>query len=473
MDGELGAHVRAAIAKVGLHAFEKIWDNGFRQMTIERQADRARAKDMEGPQDPRAGQPARGSRCSRPSAPAPTSLQFSEVYSALQTKVVDAQENPLPIIQVAKLYEVQKYCSLTNHIWDGFWFIANGRAWEALPDDLQDDRRRSHQRRRPEAARGHRKLNETVQADLRPRGWPSTRPNPTRFRAKLREAGFYAEWKEPLRRRGLGPARSSRRQARLSAMTPQAQTPRSVARRPAAAAAAGTRELGGAGTDRPRLGAGGRDRRGRAGAGRDRACCSPASSPATSSTAPLVWSDELASILFLWLAMLGAVVALRRGEHMRMTALVSRVAPATRALARSAGARGAARLPAAGPAARASSMRRRRASSSPRRWRSATPGAPRRIPVGIGADARWSPCCGCCASPRSALIARGRAGRGRLVAAVLACRAAAGAARQAQPGDLLRRRRRGHRVRRRADRVLLRAGHLRLSRADHARRRCW
>ena len=37
---------------------------------------------------------------------------------------------------------------------------------------------------------------------------------------------------------------------------------------------------------------------------------------------PLVWSDELASILFLWLAMLGAVIALRRGEHMRMTALV-------------------------------------------------------------------------------------------------------------------------------------------------------
>ncbi len=41
--------------------------------------------------------------------------------------------------------------------------------------------------------------------------------------------------------------------------------------------------------------------------------------------APLVWSDELAEILFLWLAMLGAVIALRRGEHMRMTALVSRL----------------------------------------------------------------------------------------------------------------------------------------------------
>ena len=47
---------------------------------------------------------------------------------------------------------------------------------------------------------------------------------------------------------------------------------------------------------------------------------------------PLLWSDELASILFLWLAMLGSVVALRRGEHMRMTALVSKSLPGRRAL---------------------------------------------------------------------------------------------------------------------------------------------
>jgi TRAP-type C4-dicarboxylate transport system permease small subunit len=46
---------------------------------------------------------------------------------------------------------------------------------------------------------------------------------------------------------------------------------------------------------------------------------------------PILWTDELASILFLWLAMLGAVVALRRGEHMRMTAVVGMVSPKTRA----------------------------------------------------------------------------------------------------------------------------------------------
>ena len=46
---------------------------------------------------------------------------------------------------------------------------------------------------------------------------------------------------------------------------------------------------------------------------------------------PLIWSDELASILFLWLAMLGAVVAFRRSEHMRMTALVASAGPGLRA----------------------------------------------------------------------------------------------------------------------------------------------
>ena len=43
--------------------------------------------------------------------------------------------------------------------------------------------------------------------------------------------------------------------------------------------------------------------------------------------APLVWTDEAASLLFLWLASLGSVVALRRGEHMRMTALVAKASP--------------------------------------------------------------------------------------------------------------------------------------------------
>src|SRR3954469_9273608 len=46
---------------------------------------------------------------------------------------------------------------------------------------------------------------------------------------------------------------------------------------------------------------------------------------------PIVWSDELAGILFLWLAMLGSVIAFQRGEHMRMTAIVGMLKPRARA----------------------------------------------------------------------------------------------------------------------------------------------
>jgi len=193
MDGKLGAHVREAISKVNLFAFEKMWDNGFRQMTTSGKAIES-AKEMAGLKIRVPVSPLSISMFKALDA-APASLQFSEVYSALQTKVVDAQENPLPIIQVAKLYEVQKSCAISNHIWDGFWFIANGRAWRGLPADIQtivagaiNDA--------GVAQRGDiKKLNETVQADLQSKGLAFNKTDPDSFRAKLREAGFYAEWK--------------------------------------------------------------------------------------------------------------------------------------------------------------------------------------------------------------------------------------------------------------------------------------
>src|SRR5580692_5683069 len=136
MDGDLGAYVRAQIAKTNLLAMEKIWDNGFRQTTTS-------TKPIATPDD------FRGMKLRVPPSPlwtsmfkafdaAPASINFNEAYSALQTKIVDGQENPLAIISTAKLYEVQKYCSLTNHMWDGYWFLANQRAWERLPEDVRD-----------------------------------------------------------------------------------------------------------------------------------------------------------------------------------------------------------------------------------------------------------------------------------------------------------------------------------------------
>ena len=193
MDGPLGAHVRAAIAKSRLYAFEKMWDNGFRQATSSKAAI-ATAKDLDGLKIRVPVSPLSISMFKALGA-APASLQFSEVYSSLQTKIVDAQENPLPIIQVAKLYEVQKFCSLTNHIWDGYWFIANGRAWEALPADLKTIVARAINESGLQQRDDIRKLNDSVVGDLQSKGLAINRPAADTFRLKLRDAGFYNEWK--------------------------------------------------------------------------------------------------------------------------------------------------------------------------------------------------------------------------------------------------------------------------------------
>jgi len=125
----------------------------------------------------------------------PVSVNFSEVYAALQTRVAEGQENPLAIIETAKLYEVQKYLSMTNHMWDGFWFLANADAWSRLPPDLQA----IVTKRVNEAGLAMRadvaKLNDELARTLAAQGMSIATPDTEPFRAQLRKAGFYAEWK--------------------------------------------------------------------------------------------------------------------------------------------------------------------------------------------------------------------------------------------------------------------------------------
>jgi tripartite ATP-independent transporter DctP family solute receptor len=194
MDGALGAHVREAIGKANLYAFSKMWDNGYRQVTTSNRPVET-AKDLEGTKIRVPVSPLSVSMFKALGA-APASLQFSEVYSSLQTKIVDAQENPLPIIQQAKLYEVQKFASLTNHIWDGYWFIANGRAFKRLPEDLQKLWESAFNEAGERQRDDLRKMNQSIQADLEGKGLKFNTSRPDSFQARLREAGFYAEWKK-------------------------------------------------------------------------------------------------------------------------------------------------------------------------------------------------------------------------------------------------------------------------------------
>ncbi|KAA2235169.1 TRAP transporter substrate-binding protein [Salinarimonas soli] len=194
MDGDLGAYVRREIGKANLVVMDKIWDNGFRQIT-------SSSKAIQSPAD------LKGFKIRVPVSPlwtsmftalesAPASINFAEVYTALQTRAVDGQENPLAIISTAKLFEVQKFCSMTNHMWDGFWFLANRRAWERLPEDLRPivakHLNESAIAEREDVA----KLNATLRTELTSKGMAFNDPDTTGFRDALRKAGFYAEWKK-------------------------------------------------------------------------------------------------------------------------------------------------------------------------------------------------------------------------------------------------------------------------------------
>ena len=193
VDGDLGNHLRGLIGKLGLQALDKMWDNGFRQIT-------SSTHPIDTPED------LKGFKIRVPVSPqwtslfkalgaSPTSINFNEVYSALQTKIVDGQENAIQLIENAKLYEVQKFVSITNHMWDGFFFLVNGRAWAKLPAPLQEIVARNINAAALKEREDLAGLNKAAEEKLKKAGMVFNRTDPAKFRAVLSGAGYYKEWK--------------------------------------------------------------------------------------------------------------------------------------------------------------------------------------------------------------------------------------------------------------------------------------
>jgi len=67
----------------------------------------------------------------------PSPMKFSEVFTALQTGVMDGQENPLAQIDSAKFYEVQKYLSMTGHVYTPAYLVMSASGWKKLAPDVQ------------------------------------------------------------------------------------------------------------------------------------------------------------------------------------------------------------------------------------------------------------------------------------------------------------------------------------------------
>ena len=194
VDGDLGGHIRRQIDTLGLVGFDKMWDNGFRQITTSN-------KPINSPDD------LKGLKLRVPVSPlftsmfralgtSPTAINFVEVYTALQTKIVDGQENPLALIDAAKFYEVQKFCSLTGHMWEGFWMVANKKNWELLPADLRATTLRLMNEGAVKQREDMAKLNANLEAQLKGKGLTFNNVNKKPFQEALKTAGFYKEWRE-------------------------------------------------------------------------------------------------------------------------------------------------------------------------------------------------------------------------------------------------------------------------------------
>ncbi len=195
-NGELGNYVRKIVSEqAGIVMFDQVWDfGGFHQTTTS-------TKPIMSPAD------FVGMKLRVPVTPlitstfralgaSPVAINFVEVYSALQTGVADGQACPLALIETGRFYEVQKYLSLTGHIWSVAMLVANPGSWSRLPPDLQEIVRG----RFNEAAQKQRDdsltLNAQIQQSLADKGMVINEVEKGPFRQALKDAGYYAEWKE-------------------------------------------------------------------------------------------------------------------------------------------------------------------------------------------------------------------------------------------------------------------------------------
>lgn len=195
MDGSVGEIVREAIGKAGVVPMRKIWDNGFRQITSSASRQLNSVEDLKGFKI-RVPVTALLTSLFSGLGALPSSISYSELYSALQTHIVEGQENPLAQVSTGKLYEVQKYCALSNHCWSGYWVIGNRRALSSLPADLTEIVNESFDAAAIKERADLLEMDRSLQGELTSQGMVFNKPDPVQFRAALVKAGFYTQWQK-------------------------------------------------------------------------------------------------------------------------------------------------------------------------------------------------------------------------------------------------------------------------------------
>lgn len=191
IDGELGQLIRTQIgSQLSLEIPEKIWDFGFRHITTSIRPIKA-AADLAGLKI-RTQIDSDEMDIFRALAAIPVVITLPYLRMALEHHQIDGQEGMLPVVEYARLNEVQTYCAMTHHIWDGLWLCINSAAWKSLPERLQHivantlNGAALHQRE--DSA----KMEDSIRASLIRAGMKFTEVDLGSFREMLRHRGYYA-----------------------------------------------------------------------------------------------------------------------------------------------------------------------------------------------------------------------------------------------------------------------------------------
>ena len=195
LDGDLGDYLGQEMRAKGIYAVPQgCFENGFRQISCSARPIR-NAADLQGLKMRTPDAPIYV-ECWRALGATPVIANFDKLYETLQTHAADAQDNPLNVVELLKLYEVQKYESLTSHMWSGFNLIANLKAWERLPADVQAVIQRNAARFARLQRADNEALNNTLRTRLADRGMTFNTADAASFKAML--GGYYARWKQEI-----------------------------------------------------------------------------------------------------------------------------------------------------------------------------------------------------------------------------------------------------------------------------------
>jgi len=134
-DGPLGARLLMLLDAKGMTGLA-YWDNGFKEMSANKRL--VAPADYKGLKFRIQSSKVLEAQF-RTLGAIPQVMAFSDVYQALQTGVVDGQENTWSNMYTQKMHEVQKYATVTNHGYIGYVVVVNKKFWDGLPADIRDE----------------------------------------------------------------------------------------------------------------------------------------------------------------------------------------------------------------------------------------------------------------------------------------------------------------------------------------------